>query len=229
MKYSKTKHAVFLSRPNRFISNVIVDGKEETVHVKNTGRLKELLIKGTEAVLEESDNPNRKTKYSLIGIYKGKELVNIDSQAPNEAVFEAVKCGVIKEIGKPHFVKREVKYSESRFDIYYERDDIKGFIEVKGVNLDINGTAKFPDAPTERGTKHIRELIKAHEEGYECSVLFVIQMKHIKAFTPNADMDKNFADALGEAAVAGVNILAYDCIITEDSMVIDKKVNVILN
>lgn len=228
MEYSKIKHGIFLSRPNRFLANVIVDGNEETVHVKNTGRLKELLISGTEIVLEESNNPNRKTKYSLIGIYKGKELVNIDSQAPNEAVFEAVKDGKIKEIGIPQFVKREVKYGDSRFDIYYERDGVKGFVEVKGVNLEIDGVAKFPDAPTQRGAKHLNELIKAHSEGYECSVLFAIQMKGIKAFMPNADMDKIFSNALKAASKAGVNVLAYDCKITESSMTIDEKIDVII-
>lgn len=228
MEYYNIKHGVFLSRPNRFLAKVIVEGKEETVHVKNTGRLKELLISGTEAVLEESNKPNRKTKYSLIGIYKGKELVNIDSQAPNAAVFEAVKNGRIKEIGLPQFVKREVKYGDSRFDIYYERDGVKGFAEVKGVNLDVDGIAKFPDAPTERGSKHLRELIRAHEKGYECSVLFVIQMKGIKAFMPNAEMDKSFAASLMAASKAGVNVLAYDCSITESSMTLDKKIDVIL-
>lgn len=228
MEYSKIKHGIFLSRPNRFLANVIVDGNEETVHVKNTGRLKELLISGTEIVLEESNNPNRKTKYSLIGIYKGKELVNIDSQAPNAAVFEAVKDGKIKEIGKPQFVKREVKYGDSRFDIYYERDGVKGFVEVKGVNLEIDGVAKFPDAPTQRGAKHLNELIKAHSEGYECSVLFAIQMKGIKAFMPNTDMDKIFSNALKAASKAGVNVLAYDCKITESSMTIDEKMDVII-
>lgn len=228
MKYLNIKHGIFIDRPNRFLANVIIDGKEETVHVKNTGRLKELLISGTEAVLEESSNPNRKTKYSLIGIYKGKKLVNIDSQAPNEVVFEALNKGIIKEIGIPRFAKREVKYGASRFDIYYEHNGVKGFVEVKGVTLDVNGIAKFPDAPTTRGTKHINELIKAHSEGYECSILFLIQMKGMKAFVPNAETDVEFAQALKKAFDAGVNVIAYDCKVSENSMIADKKIDVIL-
>ena len=199
MEYKKTKEAVFIKRPNRFLAEVEFDGKNELVHVKNTGRLKELLKKGVKVILEEGDNPNRKTRYSLIAVYKRNEIV-----------------------------KREVKYGNSRFDLYYEKDCIKGFIEVKGVTLDVCGTARFPDAPTERGAKHIRELIKAQSEGYKCAVLFVIQMKNIKAFEPNYDTDIEFAKALYQAEENGVSILAYDCINSKNSMIIDKRIEVIV-
>lgn len=228
MEYKKIKEAVFIKRPNRFLAEVEIDGKNELVHVKNTGRLKELLKKGVKVILEEGDNPNRKTRYSLIAVYKGNEIVNIDSQAPNTVAYEAVKSGKIKEIGIPDILKREVKYGNSRFDLYYEKDCIKGFIEVKGVTLDVCGTARFPDAPTERGAKHIRELIKAQSEGYKCAVLFVIQMKNIKAFEPNYDTDIEFAKALYQAEENGVSILAYDCINSENSMIIDKRIEVIV-
>jgi len=229
MDYNNIKHGIFISRPNRFLAKVIVDGKEETVHVKNTGRLKELLIQGTDVVLEVSDNPNRKTRYSMIGIYRGEEIINIDSQAPNTAVYEALKNGRIIDIGTPQIIKREVKFGDSRFDIYYECNGVKGFIEVKGVNLNVGGIAKFPDAPTKRGTKHLNELVKAYKAGYECSVLFVIQMKGISAFVPNSKMDNEFALALIKASRIGVNVLAYDCCITESSIVIDKKIEVMFN
>ena len=192
MRYNDVIEAEFVKRPNRFIAEVIIDGRPESVHVKNTGRLKELLVEGVRVILEKSKNPSRKTQYSLIAVYKGREIVNIDSQAPNLAAYEALASGVITEIGEPDKVRREVKYGNSRFDLYYEKNGQCGFVEVKGVTLDVNGTARFPDAPTERGAKHVRELIKAHEEDYECSVLFVIQMKNIKSFEPNYNTDPEF-------------------------------------
>lgn len=229
VKYDKITKAAFISRPNRFLANVIIDGKNEKVHVKNTGRLRELLTEGADVILEEADKRERKTKYSLIAVYKDGNIVNIDSQAPNVAAYEAVKAGKITEIGIPSVLKREVKYKNSRFDIYYERGDKKGFIEVKGVTLNDNGTAKFPDAPTERGAKHIRELAEASGEGFECSVLFVIQMKNINNFKPNYATDPLFSKELENAGKAGVNILAYDCVTGVDFMEIDKKVEVIMS
>ena len=226
MKYENIKEAVFIERPNRFIANVCIEGKEEKVHVKNTGRCRELLIKGCRVFLEESKNNARKTKYSLVAVYKGERLINMDSQIPNYVAEEALKKGIIKEIGIPDFVKREVKYSQSRFDIYYEKDGRKGFIEVKGVTLEKNGEVLFPDAPTERGTKHIKELIKAKKEGYEAAVLFVIQMKDVSFFAPNAETDKDFSQALKNAKEEGVNILAYDCDVKEDEIVLKDKVEV---
>ena len=228
MIYRKIKKGIFLDRPNRFVAHVFLDGKEETVHVKNTGRCRELLIKGTEVILEESDNPKRKTKYSLIAVYKGNKLINMDSQAPNSAAYEAVKNGVIKEIGVPEFLKREVSYSKSRFDLYFEKDGKKGFIEVKGVTLEKDSMTYFPDAPTQRGTRHLEELIKAYEEGYEAFVLFVIQMKGVIGFSPNYETDLNFAQALKDSQNKGVKIIAYDCNVNEDEMNIDSPVNVIL-
>lgn len=226
MRYNDVIEAKFVKRPNRFIAEVIIDGRPESVHVKNTGRLKELLVEGVRVILEKSKNPSRKTQYSLIAVYKGREIVNIDSQAPNLAAYEALASGVITEIGEPDKVRREVKYGNSRFDLYYEKNGQCGFVEVKGVTLDVNGTARFPDAPTERGAKHVRELIKAHEEDYECSVLFVIQMKNIKSFEPNYNTDPEFSKELKRASEAGVKILAYDCITDVNSMLIDKKIEV---
>ncbi|MGM9917443.1 DNA/RNA nuclease SfsA [Anaerotignum sp.] len=211
MKYGKMVEARFLRRVNRFTAFVELDGQEEMVHVKNTGRCKELLIEGARVFLEEADKEGRKTKYSLIAVYKGDMLVNMDSQAPNHMAAEALAEGKIEEIGEVDFLKREVKYGNSRFDIYYQKGGQKGFIEVKGVTLEEDGIAMFPDAPTERGTKHLRELIKAKEEGYEAAVLFVIQMKGRKAFRPNEERDGKFTEALRDAAEAGVKILAYDC------------------
>ena len=226
MKYENIKEAVFIERPNRFIANVCINGNEEKVHVKNTGRCRELLLKGCRVFLEESKNNARKTKYSLVAVYKGERLINMDSQIPNYVAEEALKKGIIKEIGIPDFVKREVKYSQSRFDIYYEKDGRKGVREVKGVKLEQNGKVLFPDAPTERGTKHIKELIKAKKEGYEAAVLFVIQMKDVSFFAPNAETDKDFSQALKNAKEEGVNILAYDCDVKEDEIVLKDKVEV---
>ncbi len=224
MEYKNTVKGIFKNRPNRFIANVIINGKEETVHVKNTGRCKELLIEGTTVILEESDNNNRKTKYSLISVYKGEKLINMDSQSPNSVFAEALIDEKIKEIGSVDFLKREVKYNNSRFDIYYEKNNKKGFIEVKGVTLEENGVVMFPDAPTERGTKHILELIEAKKEGYDVGIAFVVQMKDVKYFTPNKERDKNFYNALYKAYKEGVNIYVYDCIVTENSITLDKKV-----
>lgn len=224
MEYKNTVKGIFKNRPNRFIANVIINGKEETVHVKNTGRCKELLIEGVTVILEESDNTNRKTKYSLISVYKGEKLINMDSQSPNSVFAEALIDGKIEQIGSVDFLKREVKYNNSRFDIYYEKNNKKGFIEVKGVTLEENGVVMFPDAPTERGTKHILELIEAKKEGYDVGIAFVVQMKDVKYFTPNKERDKKFYDALYKAYKEGVNIYVYDCIVTENSITLDKKV-----
>ena len=224
MEYKNTVKGIFKNRPNRFIANVIINGKEETVHVKNTGRCKELLVDGVTVILEESNNTNRKTKYSLISVYKGEKLINMDSQSPNSVFSEAIVDGKIEEIGSVDFLKREVKYNNSRFDIYYEKNNKKGFIEVKGVTLEENGVVMFPDAPTERGTKHILELIEAKKEGYDVGIAFVVQMKDVKYFTPNKERDKKFYDALYKAYKEGVNIYVYDCIVTENSITLDKKV-----
>ena len=226
MEYGKMVEAKFLRRVNRFTAFVELNGQEEMVHVKNTGRCKELLLEGARVFLEEADKEGRKTKYSLISVYKGDVLVNMDSQAPNQMAAEAMAEGKIEEIGEVDFLKREVKYENSRFDIYYQKGEKKGFIEVKGVTLEENGIAKFPDAPTERGAKHLKELIKAKEEGYEAAVLFVIQMKGTKEFRPNEDRDENFTAALREAAAAGGKILAYDCGVQVGKVWIEEKIPV---
>ena len=229
MEYGNMVEARFLRRINRFTAFVELNGREEMVHVKNTGRCKELLIEGARVFLEEADKEERKTKYSLIAVYKGDMLVNMDSQAPNQMAAEALAEGKIEEIGEVDFLKREVNYENSRFDLFYQKGEKKGFIEVKGVTLEENGIAKFPDAPTERGAKHLRELIKAKEEGYEAAALFVIQMKGVQEFRPNEERDKNFTAALKEAAKAGVKILAYDCRVQVGKVYIDQKVPVNLS
>lgn len=227
MKYKKVVEGVFLERPNRFIARVLIEGAEHIVHVKNTGRCKELLVKGARVFLEEGDSPNRKTKYDLIAAYKGDMLVNMDSQAPNKMVMEWLKNGNL--FSKNAVIRGEVTYGSSRFDIYVEDEHKKAFIEVKGVTLENDGVASFPDAPTERGIKHIKELIKAKGEGYDAYIFFVIQMKGISCFTPNYKTHREFGKALKEADEAGVKILAYDSIVTSDELKIDGPVSIKLD
>lgn len=224
MEYKKIKEGRFLNRPNRFIAQVEIDEKEETVHVKNTGRCRELLVPNAKVILEESDNPLRKTKYDLTAVYKGKMLINMDSQAPNKAVFEWLKNGGF--VKNPVTVKAEKVFGSSRLDFYVESNEEKIFIEVKGVTLENQGIAKFPDAPTVRGTKHLKELIEAKKQGYRACVVFVIQMKGCKYFEPNSDTDFEFARCLKKAKNAGVEILALECNVTEKSMEIEKNIEV---
>ena len=229
MKYKKIVPALFICRINRFIAEVKIDDKTETVHIKNTGRCKELLIKGAKVYLSLSDNPSRKTAYDLIAVEKEMEnrpplLINMDSSAPNDAAAEWIKGGMLPEYA---LLKREVKYENSRFDFYAEYDNKKAFIEVKGVTLEKEGIALFPDAPTTRGIKHINELITAKKNGYEAYILFVIQMKDIKSFSPNNETHKEFGDALKKAYDAGVNIICCDCLVKPDEMIIDSQIKVI--
>lgn len=231
MKYKNIKEGRFISRPNRFIAKVEIDGKEETVHVKNTGRCRELLVNGCRVYLEKSENPARKTAYDLVAVEKNTEsgetlLINMDSQIPNYVAEEWLKIsGLFSENA---VIRREVTYGNSRFDVYVEDGKRRAFIEVKGVTLEHNGTAMFPDAPTQRGVKHIRELMKCTEEGYEAYILFVIQMEQVKEFRPNDVTDKEFGKSLREAEKAGVKILAQSCIITRDSIEIKSPIKVIL-
>lgn len=225
MKYQNCVEATFLERPNRFLAKVILKGKEEIVHVKNTGRCKELLVPNAKIILEKSENPNRKTNYSLIAVYKEKELINMDSQAPNQVAAKALIQEKLEEIGKVSFYKREAVFQKSRFDFYYEQGTTKGFLEVKGVTLEKDGTGLFPDAPTKRGARHILELIQAKEKGYEAAILFLIQMKKCIFFRPNWKNDSVLAEALQEAKKAGVKILVYDCQVTKNSLEIGKKVS----
>ena len=279
MKYNQVVPGIFLQRPNRFIAHILINGKEEVCHVKNTGRCRELLIPGCTVYCAVSDNPQRKTKYDLIAVEKSIEskivfanagipsqktkeppetnstlLVNMDSQAPNAAVKEWLLSGT-SLFGKIDLLKPEYKYGNSRFDFYLEcktetkrtgtsskstekveamqaptenetTRSRKIFLEVKGVTLEDNGVVLFPDAPTERGVKHVRELIRCHEEGFETYVLFVVQMERALYFTPNRKTHPQFADALCDAQNAGVQLLAYTCKVTPDEMKIDKELKV---
>ena len=224
MRYKETEKAVFLKRPNRFIAEVEIQGKRETVHVKNTGRCKELLIPGTEVILEKSGNPNRKTKYDLICVNKQGRLINMDSQIPNKAAEEWIRKGGLfpEEVS----IRPEKKYGNSRFDLYVESPVRRAFVEVTGVTLEEDNVVRFPDAPTVRGIKHVEELIHCMEEGYEAYLLLVIQMKGVKKFMPNWDTQPEFGQALIKAEKAGVKIIARDCLVTEDTIEIQEEVPV---
>lgn len=224
MEYKNIVKGRFLIRPNRFIAQVEIDGEEHTVHVKNTGRCRELLVPNATVFLEKSDNEKRKTKYDLVAVYKNDILINMDSQAPNKAAEEWLKKGGL--IKNPDNVKAEKVFGSSRLDFYAQKGNEKTFIEVKGVTLENKGVARFPDAPTERGTKHLKELINAKNQGFRAVALFVIQMKGCKYFEPNGDTDPVFAKQLREAAKAGVEIIAVDCSVTPHSMTIDKYIEV---
>ena len=228
MKYNNIVQGIFLKRINRFIAHVLIESVEHIVHVKNTGRCRELLIAGVVVILEPSQNPNRKTAFSLIAVYKGNRLINMDSQMPNHVVFEALKAGRIPELGLPVAMRKEVTYGNSRFDIYYETGERKNFIEVKGVTLEDEGIVLFPDAPTVRGTKHVYEMIKAVQAGYGGTIFFLIQMKDVKRFRPNVKMDENFAKALVLAKEKGVTLLAYDSFVREDEIVLGERVDIAL-
>ncbi|NBI07275.1 DNA/RNA nuclease SfsA [Senegalia massiliensis] len=230
MKYKKVVKGIFLKRPNRFIAQVLIDGKEETVHVKNTGRCKELLVPGANIILEDcSHNKNRKTKYSLIAVWKNDILVNMDSQVPNKVVYDAIIQNNIKKLLNLNLVKREVTYGNSRYDIYFENENEKGFIEIKGVTLENNDIAMFPDAPTLRGTKHVLEMIDAVKNGYRGIIFFLIQMKGPKVFRLNKEMDKKFSDAVKFANEKGVEVLVYDSIVTENSISIGSQIKIDFN
>ena len=225
MKYERIVEGKFIERPNRFIAYVEIIGKKETVHVKNTGRCAELLQPGATVYLQKSDNPERKTQWDLIGVKKGKRMINMDSQIPNKVVEEWIRKGNF--FPNATLIKPETTYGQSRFDLYVEEGERKIFIEVKGVTLENNGVVKFPDAPTERGIKHLNELGDAVKDGYEAYVFFVIQMKGVKYFTPNRRTHAAFAEALRNAKEQGVNILAYDCKVTKDSIELANEVSVI--
>lgn len=233
MKYKgRIKEGVFLSRPNRFIAYVKVDGREEKCHVKNTGRCRELLVPGCKVYLEESENPNRSTRFDLVATEKkigdSSILINMDSQAPNSVVEEWLRKGEL--FGEKIEVKREVTYSDSRFDFSITDESGRiSFLEVKGCTLEKNGVVMFPDAPTERGVKHVKELIKAKKEGYGAYILILVQMCGVKYFVPNWDTHPAFGEALREAERNGVVILCYDSIVTSDSITLFKSVPVVLS
>ena len=220
MKYKNTTRALFLDRPNRFIAHVKLNDKIETVHVKNTGKCNELLVPGATVILEKGCKPERKTDYDLIAVYKqGFGLVNMDSQAPNKVVYEWLLTRGYDRI------KPEYTYGQSRFDFYMERGNKKCFLEVKGCTLEQDGIGYFPDARSERAVKHLRELIKATHEGYECSVAFVIQMENVKKVLPNGAMHKEFEDAYYDAIKAGVKVYNLCCMVREDELRISATTN----
>lgn len=213
MKYRTIKKGIFEDRPNRFIAHVWINEKLETVHVKNTGRCKELLLPGSTVILEDSDNPNRKTRYDLIAVYKeGLGLINMDSQAPNKVVAEWLATQDYD------YIKPEYKFGNSRVDFYMEKEGEKYLMEVKGCTLEIDGIGYFPDAPTERGVKHLKELTEATKQGYHCSIAFVIQMPGITTVLPNEATHPEFKVALEEAVAAGVEVLCLQCEVSEDSI-----------
>lgn len=218
MKYKHIIHGKFHSRPNRFLAKVWVEGKLETVHVKNTGRCKELLLPDARVILEVSDNPNRKTRYDLISVYKASlGWVNIDSQAPNKVVKEWLeKQGYT-------FIKPEYTYGDSRIDFYMEQGEQQYLMEVKGCTLEMDEIGYFPDAPTKRGVKHLRELTKAVQEGWQCYAVFVIQMEGINEVRANVATHREFGDALEEAKAAGVKVLCLGCKVTEDALEVDRE------
>ena len=215
MHYSDMVPGRFLARPNRFIAHVEIEGCPEVVHVKNTGRCRELLPAGATVWCQKSDNPNRKTKYDLITVQKGQRLINMDSQAPNIAAGEWLRGGGLGDVQN---VRAEVKHGDSRFDFSFTLDGRECFLEVKGVTLETDGVCAFPDAPTQRGAKHLRGLTEAAKEGYGAFVLFVIQMADVKYLHPNDVTDPEFGQALREAAANGVTVLAVDCAVDVDSM-----------
>ena len=222
MKYSNIYKGTFLQRPNLFIAICEIDGKEEVCHVKNTGRCRELLVKGATVYLEKSSNPNRKTQFDLIAVEKNDILINMDSQIPNFVVAESLN----KIFSDITFVKQEYKYGNSRFDIYVETETEKIFVEVKGVTLENDGVVRFPDAPTERGIKHLKELQKAVKEGYRACVVFLVQMQDVKYFEPNYKTHPEFAEELKKAYKNGVEIFVYDSIVTPDEIELNSPIKI---
>lgn len=216
--------AVFLERPNRFVAYVEQAGRREICHVKNTGRCRELLVPGAELFVQRAENPARKTALDLIAVKKGDQWINLDSQAPNKAAAEWLAGGGLGTTDI--YLRPECKYGNSRFDFYLEIQGRKAFMEVKGVTLEEDGIARFPDAPTERGVKHLEELVKCRETGFEAYVLFVIQMKGVRYLEPNDKTHPAFGEALRRARQAGVKVLAYDCRIRPDEIRIEEPVEV---
>ncbi|MDU5111142.1 MAG: DNA/RNA nuclease SfsA [Clostridium sp.] len=225
----KIYEGIFIERPNRFNARVLLDGEELTVHVPNTGRCREILIEGTKIFLREELNPTRKTKYDLIAAMKGDILINIDSQIPNKVVNEALLNGRIDTLHKYSKINREKTYGKSRFDFKLSTEDEKEnyFLEVKGVTLEDNGHCMFPDAPTERGARHILELIEAKKEGYGAGILFLVQLDNVETFSPNDERDPEFGRALRLARENGVDIMVYNCKVDKNMIEINEKIDII--
>ncbi len=231
MDYHNVKEGIFLSRPNRFIAHCLIEGKKEICHVKNTGRCKELLLPGRKVYLEYHDTEARKTKYDLISVEKGDRLINMDSQVPNKVFREGVLTNkfLLPFLEGPITdLKGEVSFQNSRFDFWVKTQTEEGFIEVKGVTLEENNVVFFPDAPTERGVKHVKELIKAKEEGYAACIVFIVQMSDVDYFMPNYETHPAFGEALKEAAKKGVMLLAFDTVIVKDGIFPGKSVPICL-
>lgn len=226
MKYKRITEGRFISRANRFIATVEMEGVPTTVHVKNTGRCRELLVPGTTVYLAVSDNPARKTKHDLIAVNKNGLLINMDSQIPNDIAAEWLPGSGL--FSPDAIIRREVTCGKSRFDFMICEGEKTSYLEVKGVTLETDGVARFPDAPTERGAKHLRELTALAKQGIGAYVLFVIQMKQIRELHPNDTMDPAFGTALREAAQAGVVIRAVDCVVTPESIMADREVKIVL-
>lgn len=215
MKYENMVPGIFRARPNRFIAHVEIGGQVEVCHVKNTGRCRELLVPGVTVYCQKASNPNRKTKFDLIAVRKGERLINMDSQSPNAAAGEWLRSGGLGEISE---LRAAVKHGDSRYDFSFQKDGKRCFLEVKGCTLENDGVCAFPDAPTERGAKHIRGLTEAAKEGYGAYILFVIQMADVKYIRPHDETDPEFGRALREAAANGVQVIAMDCAVGVDSM-----------
>lgn len=219
----------FVRRPNRFQGYVIINGREELVHVPNTGRCKEILIPGCTVILREENSPTRKTRYDLIAAYKGDKIINIDSHIPNKVVEEALRLKNIPDLKKYDIINREKAFGNSRFDFKLSNNNGEEYyLEVKGVTLEDNKKAMFPDAPTERGRKHLLELVEVKNSGKGAGVLFLMQMNNIESFSPNDKMDKEFGEALRYAKLKGVDIFAYECEVEDDFITLSKEVNIIL-
>lgn len=221
MRYENIVKGRFLDRPNRFVALVEIDGEEKICHVKNTGRCRELLVPDCFVYLDKAKNPERKTKFDLVAVEKGQRLINMDSYAPNIAAGE-----FLSKLFPNSIIKSEYTYGNSRFDFYIEDNSRKILLEVKGVTLEQDGIVMFPDAPTERGLKHVNELISCTKKGYEAYLLFVIQMDKVKYFTPNNETHPQFGEALKKASQEGVKLLAYDCLVKPDRMEINSPVEI---
>lgn len=227
MIYENIKPGVFLERPNRFIAYVEIDGQTEVCHVKNTGRCRELLTQRAPVLLQEVSSATRKTRYDLIAVYKGQRLINMDASAPNQVFAEWVRSGGLFE--NITLIKPEHRFAASRFDFYVEGDGRKAFVEVKGVTLEDDGVVRFPDAPTERGVKHLHDLAACVMNGFEAYAVFIVQMKDVLYLEPNWTTHPAFGEALQYAASQGVQVLALDCRVTEDSISAADPVEVRIN
>lgn len=224
MLYERIEEAVFRSRPNRFLAQVTTERGEEVCHVKNTGRCRELLVPGARIWVQRNESAHRKTALDLIAVEKNRRVINMDSQIPNQVAEEWIRAGHL--LGKPTVIRREVRRGTSRFDLYLEKDFRRMYVEVKGVTLEEDGIARFPDAPTERGLKHVEELIDCKKDGYEAGILFIIQMKGVRYLEPNDRTHAAFGEALRKAKEAGVQVLAADCVVTPASIRADREVEV---